>query len=97
SRKKLMKRVYASLSILVLLVGIFAIVNTLELPRVHAQVGGCSKTAAISGSTQEILPIAPGQQYTVCRFVISGDTLATTGTFKTGTGTTCGTGTVSVT
>lgn len=60
----------------------------------------CDSSAAISvaaAATQEIVALTASQSIYVCSFVITGDTLATTGQFKYGTGVTCGTGTVNLT
>lgn len=56
------------------------------IPVVHAQTT-CNQTVAISvssGSTQTIAAAYGSDVTYVCGFVISGDTLATTGTFKSG-------------
>lgn len=81
---------------------IFAIVLCFCAVPALAQSQGvtCDKSTTISvssGATGEI--IAPQSDATiyVCGFVISADTIATTAQFKTGTGTTCGTGTVNKT
>lgn len=60
----------------------------------------CDSSAAISvaaAAVQEIVALTASQSIYVCSFVITGDTLATTGQFRYGTGTTCGTGTVNLT
>lgn len=60
----------------------------------------CDKSVVInvaSGTTGQLVAITTGSTVYVCGFVISGDTLATTAQFVTGTGTTCGTGTVNLT
>lgn len=60
----------------------------------------CDSSAAISvaaAAVQEIVALTAAQSIYVCSFVITGDTLATTGQFRYGTGTTCGSGTVNLT
>lgn len=57
-------------------------------PEVQAQLGSpCNRTVAISvagGASQTIQAAVPGQVWAVCAFVISGDTIATTGQFVSG-------------
>jgi len=62
--------------------------------------GMCDTSATITvaaAAVQEIVALTSGQIIYVCAFVISGDTLATVGQFRYGTGTTCGTGTTQLT
>jgi hypothetical protein len=69
-------------------------------PALYAQNGGCHKSVAISiaaSNTQELVPAITGETVQVCGFVVTEATAAGTAQFKTGTGTTCGTGTVNLT
>jgi len=91
-----MKKLFAGSLVLLLLA---SLVIELQNPRsVAAQNFGCDRTASISvslGSSAVLVATRPGTTTLVCGFVISGDTITTTAVFKSGTGTTCGTGTVS--
>jgi hypothetical protein len=67
---------------------------------VHAQGQGCDYSVVISvssGTSAILIPRETSASPSICGFLISGDTLATTAQFKIGTGTTCGTGTVNLT
>ncbi len=65
-----------------------------------AEAQTCTKAVNISvpaGTTVQLVALVTGRTVNICGFVITGDTLATTAQFQTGTGTTCGTGTVNLT
>ncbi len=89
-----------ALTILLLAV-LFLAPNPWRVATVSAQgFGGCDRSAAISvasGQSAVLVALIKGRVTRVCGFVVSGDTLATTALFSTGTGTTCGTGTLNLT
>jgi len=93
-----MKRTLASFLVLSLLAAGLLLLPTPPLAAQSTNL--CDETVAVSvssGTTGVVVTGTPGYATVVCSFVLSADTIATTGTFKTGTGTTCGTGTVSLT
>ena len=77
---------------------LFAVLCLYVMP-VHAQEV-CDKSVAISiasGQTAELVALVSGDSIYVCGFILTADTIATTATFETGTGTTCNTGTTNLT
>lgn len=96
-----MKNLVVWLVLFVLMVG-GAVAGFLTVPPVvQAQASGlCDQTASISqgsGTSVVIVGKMTGFATYVCGFVVSADTVATTAQFRTGTGTTCGTGTLNLT
>lgn len=89
-----MKRLYALLTILLMAATLLIVVPP---PVAYAQGAQCNQSASItvSAAASAVLVAGSGlQNIFVCGFVVTADTLATVVQFSSGTGTTCGTGTV---
>ena len=95
-----MKNVLSIALTVLLLSALFLAPHPWRVETVQAQGGSCDKSVVISqaaAASAVLVASRPGFTTRVCGFIISGDTLATTAVFSTGTGTTCGTGTVNLT